>query len=667
MKKAQKNLYDVIVVGAGHAGVEAALAAHCLGQKVLVITSNVSRIAFMSCNPSIGGLGKGHIVKEIDVLGGFMPLAADEATIQFKRLNQSKGPAVRGSRVQCDKDKYSQFIKEKLFSCVEVIEAEVKSLLMKNSNECEGVILEDGSSIASRAVILTTGTFMGAVMHFGHNQISGGREGDKASLGLSDNLRSLGFEVTRLKTGTPPRLDKASIDWTQLEANYGDDNFFSMSCRHILLNPKLPQVPCYQTYTNEQTHDIIRSNLHLSALHSGRIESKGPRYCPSVEDKIIRFADKDRHLTFLEPETLAGNSIYLQGLSTCLPEKIQEKFLKTLPGLKNVKILKPGYAVEYDFMNPHQIQSSLETKGVERLYFAGQINGSSGYEEAACQGLMAGINASFKNLNRPPFFLGRDEAYIGVLIDDLVVKGTKEPYRMLTSRAEHRLILREDNVLSRLLSISYKNGLLNERDYELMSFKLDSQNTLVSDLKKQIIKPNDRTQKELQELGSAPLRKPLSLNDLLKRGEMNLDKIFTLKKKLNWCHPLDMRESHPSVLGDVNEEKKKKWVEDCIFEPVHIQVKYEGYINRNAVFLRQAQKVDKILIPQNIDLNQVHGLSLEDKEKIATVKPLNLGQVQRISGVNPSAIQSLLIYIKLKRKEAFVPRGTPFCEKHEIR
>jgi tRNA uridine 5-carboxymethylaminomethyl modification enzyme len=458
--------FDVIVIGAGHAGIEACLAPARLGLSTAIVTNNASRIGYMSCNPSIGGLAKGHMVREIDILGGEMGIAADATCIQYKRLNSGKGPAVRGTRVQNDKDKYGSYMRQKLNNepNLSVIESEAKRLLLRG-NICEGVELADGSQVRARRVIITTGTFMNAIMHFGLRQIPGGRVGDNATVGISDQLAQFGFTVQRLKTGTPARLDGNSIDWSKTTAQYGDEKVFPFSFRSPKKMP-LQQIACYLSRTTEQTHDIIRKNLHLSPMYCGIIEGVGPRYCPSIEDKIVRFADRDSHQTFLEPEGLDTNSIYLQGISTSLPEEVQDQFLKTIAGLENVKILKYGYAVEYDFVEPTQIWHTLETRTIQHLYLAGQINGTSGYEEAAAQGFMAGINAANSVLEKPELILGRDQAYIGVMIDDLVTKGTQEPYRMFTSRAEHRLILREDNTMDRLGRIAETVSLHSDQNLQ---------------------------------------------------------------------------------------------------------------------------------------------------------------------------------------------------------
>ncbi|MDE0119478.1 MAG: tRNA uridine-5-carboxymethylaminomethyl(34) synthesis enzyme MnmG [Bdellovibrionales bacterium] len=637
------EIFDVIVVGSGHAGVEAAYAAARRDCSVLIVTVDKERTAHMSCNPSIGGLGKGHIVKELDILGGLMGRAADASCIQFKLLNRSKGPAVRGSRAQCDKHFYSAFVKKYLFSLkeVSVLSAEVKTLVL-DKNKCKGVITDKGEKILSKTVILTTGTFMKGMMYIGSEQKSGGRVGEKATTGLSDQLKTLGFPVHRLKTGTPPRLKKESIDFSSLIVQKGDPQFrpFSFFSSPIL---SLPQISCHLTYTNEKTHEIIRKNLHLSALHSGAIQGVGPRYCPSVEDKIIRFADKDRHQSFLEPETLKGTSIYLQGLSTSLPEKIQLAFLRTIKGLEKVEILKPGYAVEYDFLDPQMLFSTLETKLFENLFFAGQINGTSGYEEAAGQGLVAGVNAASKVQKAPPLILKRQEAYIGVLIDDLVTKGTKEPYRMLTSRAEHRLILREDNAIERLFHLSREHHLLSSKKLFLLERELERREKLLNFLKKTQISPKEKIKEELKAVKAPSLNRVQTLKVFFSRPEMDWRKMKTfiqqnpdLKHKL-----LKKKESDKENL--LGENTEKSW------ESVEIQIKYEGYIKRQEEFIAQNQKLENIKLPK-LDYDRVKGLSLEALEKLKKVKPRTLAQASRISGMPPAAIQALLIHLKINTK-----------------
>ena len=615
--------FDVIVVGAGHAGIEAALSAARLQQKVLLLTTRLDRIGYMSCNPSIGGLAKGNIVREIDILGGMMGRVTDKTCVQFKRLNSKKGPAVRGSRAQCDKDLYCQemrFVFEKNNN-VKLLEAEVKSLVVK-AGRCSGVVLEDGSIILSKTVIITTGTFMRGVMHIGNQRIEGGRVGDKSTVGISDQLAENGFHVIRLKTGTPPRLLKSSIDWSKTTPQYGDEKFFPFS----YASPSqtvLPQIACYLSYTNEKTHDVIRKNLHSSPMYTGQIEGLGPRYCPSIEDKVTRFADKVNHQTFLEPEGLTTESIYLQGISTSLPEDIQYEFLRTIPGLENVKLIKPGYAVEYDCVEPTQIWPTLETRNIQNLYLAGQINGTSGYEEAAGQGLMAGINAAHRVMEKKPLILGRDEAYIGVLIDDLVTKGTREPYRMFTSRAEHRLHLREDNTVERLLEISLKNNLLEAEYAKKLSHIIERRRVLDIKLRGTKISPTEKTQNMLVKMGTPPLLKQVSLAELLRRVEVDFEMLVE------------------SGLAEAESEE--------ISESVEVEIKYEGYISRQMELISLAKKMENMKIPNELEYEMVKGLSREEMEKLHRIRPLSIGQAQRISGVNPSAIQAILIYLKIHR------------------
>ena len=607
---------DVIVVGGGHAGMEAAFATSRLGMKTLLITTDLNKVSVMSCNPAIGGLAKGHMVKEMDILGGMMPLAADESCIQFKKLNSTKGPAVRGSRAQCDKKIYSQYMKALVDkTSIDTVETEVKSLIIER-DEVKGVVTKDGTKIQSKAVIITTGTFMNATLHIGEKQKEGGRIGEPASKGLSDEFARFGFNVRRLKTGTPARLKKESINFLKLKEALGDDEFVPFSFRS-LKKPKLPQIKCHMTNTTIETKEIIEKNLTKSPIYSGIISSTGPRYCPSIEDKITKFPDKETHLAFLEPEGLDTNSIYLQGVSTSLPEKIQIKFLKTMPGLENVEVLRYGYAVEYDFIEPTQIRHTLETKLLKNLFFAGQINGTSGYEEAAAQGLVAGVNATRKIMNKEEFVLSRTQSYIGVLIDDLVIKGTKEPYRMFTSRAEFRLNLREDNVIERLLETSQKFNLIDQKFCKKLNEIKEKRTVFKQQLNKFKVTPQT-----IHEKTGIKTKNSLTLDKLLLIQGINTD--------------------HVKALGFDKVEKD-------IFDPVVIDLKYQGYIQREKELIKQAKKLEDMPLKETMPYDQIKGLSKEEIEKLNRIKPPTLGAAFRISGVNPSAIQAIMFYKKKQK------------------
>jgi len=591
--------------------------------RVLVATTRLSRIAFMSCNPSIGGLAKGNLVKEIDVLGGIMGMAGDFACLQYKHLNSKKGPAVRGSRVQCDKAVYQKYVQERLQNQrnITLMEEEVSRLWIQNG-KCKGVVIKDGSRFFSQAVILTTGTFMGAVMHTGEERQSGGRVGDRATCGLSQQMSEMGFKVTRLKTGTPPRLHKNSVNWECLTPQAGDKiyrplSFFSPE------KPLLQQIFCYLTHTNFRTHEVIKENLCFSPLFSGVIQGAGPRYCPSIEDKITRFSDKNSHQVFLEPEELGGDSIYVQGLSTSLPKSAQEKFIKTIKGLEKAKFLQWGYAVEYDFINPIQIWPTLETKILPNLFLAGQVNGSSGYEEAAAQGLMAGINASAKLLNLSECVLSRHEAYTGVLIDDLVTKGTQEPYRMLTSRAEHRLVLREDNAAERLFPIARKYDLLSEKKAQRLQKILDQRKKYAK-----LLSQAKWSSREIEECF-----------ELIPDQDISLNKDFQSGKVWTAYHLLKRPEFSYQTLEKLGLEKVSKEVA----EPVEIEVKYEGYIRIQNQMIKKNLKMGQLSL-KHVNYQEVHGLSSEAREKLQEIQPLNLEQAQQISGVTPASIQALIVH-----------------------
>lgn len=627
--------YDLIVVGAGHAGVEAGLAASRLGLKVLLATTNADRLSFMSCNPAIGGLAKGHIVREIEALGGAMGLGGDRACIQFKRLNQKKGPAVRGRRMQCDKALYTKIMKSFVEeSPMELKELEISALKIEKG-KCQGVFTKDQVFISAKAVVLTTGTFMKAIMHIGKEQSPGGRVGDKATFGLSDQLCRLGFRLNRLKTGTPARIHKDSIDWSQCQIQKGDKEFLPFS---ILSGsrPELAQVDCYLTWTNEKTHEIIRSHLKDSPLFSGAVTGPGPRYCPSVEDKVTRFKDKTRHQTFLEPEGLNTPSIYVQGLSTSLPAQAQKEFLQSITGLQNMKMLQAGYAVEYDFIEPLELFHTLETKKVQNLFLAGQINGTSGYEEAAGQGLMAGLNAGLKVLSREEVVLRRHEAYIGVLIDDLVTKGTKEPYRMFSSRAEHRLILREDNVWERLFPLSQRLGILSPERKRLIGGILENRKKLFKELNHRKLTPDKQTRADFQTIGAKPLLKAQRLSEILKRPELSLKdlKIF-------------LKGSQSEKISLFFSEPEDVFTKE-VAQGVEIQIKYQGYILRQEELIKALEKMERFKL-EGIDYDSVRGLSSEDREKLQKVEPRNLGQAGRISGVSSTALQALFIHVKKQK------------------
>lgn len=615
--------YDVIVIGAGHAGVEAALAAARVGHKTAMVTLNKNKIALMPCNPSIGGPAKGIVVREIDALGGQMGISADKTALQMKLLNSSRGPAVWAIRAQSDKIAYSQYMQEVVHNQenLTVLEGMVKEILVKD-NVAYGVLLVDGSKLTAQAVILTTGTYMDSLTLQGSDKKSSGPDGEKTTNGISTQLKNLGFQLIRLKTGTPPRVLRDSIDFLQASVELGSDLplAFSHDTKDFL--PLDKQLPCYLIYTNEQTHKIINENLHKSPMYSGEIVGTGPRYCPSIEDKVVRFADKPRHQIFLEPESIHLNTIYVQGFSTSMPIDVQEKMLKTLPGFANCQVVKWAYAIEYDAIEPTQLWPTLETKLVKNLYSAGQINGTSGYEEAACQGLMAAINAHLKITKQPPLILKRDEAYIGVLIDDLVTKGTKEPYRLLTSLAEHRLLLRNDNAQRRLSHYGYQAGLVSQEKWEAINNKYELMEVIINKLKvTKILYNSDFANYLLNEYNIKVPDNAVIAYELLKRPEV----------KLSMLEP---------IISELKDLDYHNLVE------LEITIKFTGYINQQKKMAAQMLNLEKKVIPSDIDYDQVASITLEAREKLKKIRPITVASASRISGVSPADIQMLLIFLK---------------------
>ncbi len=612
--------YDVIVIGAGHAGCEAGLAAARMGSKTLMLTINLDMVAFMPCNPSVGGPAKGIVVREIDALGGEMGRNIDKTHIQMRMLNTGKGPAVRALRAQADKFSYQHELKKTIEETpnLTLFQGMVERLIVEDG-ECKGVITQAGAEYTAKTVVITTGTFLRGEIIMGDLKYSSGPNNQQPSITLSEHLEELGFDLVRFKTGTPPRVNSNTIDYSKTEIQPGDDKprAFSFETTKFIMD----QIPCWLTYTSTETHRLIDENLHRSAMYSGMIKGTGPRYCPSIEDKVVRFNDKPRHQIFLEPEGRNTQEVYVQGLSTSLPEDVQRDMLRTIPGLENVEMMRTGYAIEYDAIVPTQLWPTLETKKIKNLYTAGQINGTSGYEEAAGQGLMAGINAACRSLGKKEVILGREDAYIGVLIDDLVTKGTNEPYRLLTSRAEYRLLLRHDNADLRLTEIGHEIGLIKEERYERFTNKklqIEQEKERLSSI---IIKPRPEVQELIRNIGGSELKDGIRASDLLRRPEMTYEHIHLL------------------VPSEVE-------LSDEVTEQVEIQIKYEGYIEKSLQQVERMKKMENKKIPVDIDYDAISSLASEARQKLKDVRPLSVGQASRISGVNPADISILLVYIE---------------------